>query len=221
MYQIKKEEVQYIRHNGAMIPEQLLISMAKNADTIEEARSYLISLMAHGLIFGIRDYIYKVNEMREHHHLAPIPIPEDMDDMTNGRKKYKKSPEDMARDKYKRMDEPMKNALLKTALGEIADKRMELINKKAVWIGVYHVVHDRLDGGIVKNTFYATAKAIEPDNWPTKFRISEDTMSNYAHHISCKDSLEAYFDMDENPFEELCDAFWEVLSRMILTNAYE
>ena len=215
------EDVQYIRHNGAMIPEQLLISMAKNADTIEEARSYLLSLMAHGLIYGIRDYIYKVNEIREHHHLEPIPIPEDMDDMMKGRKRNNKSPEDLAREKYKRMDEAMKNALLKTALGEFADKRQELINKKAVWIGVYHVVHDRLDGGIVKNTFYTTATTIVPDNWPVKFRISEGTMSNYAHYISYNDSLEAYFDMDENPFKELCDAFWEVLSRMILTNAYE
>ena len=213
-----KEEVQYIWHDGVRIREDQLVSMAMSAGTYALAEHYVCSLLAHGVMHGISDYINKVNEIREQYNVQPIPVPGGMEDMPKGRKK---SPEDMARDKYKRMDEPMKNALLKTALSEIADKRMELINKKAVWIGVYHVVHDRLDGGIVKNTFYATAKAIEPDNWPTKFRISEDTMSNYAHHISCKDSLEAYFDMDENPFEELCDAFWEVLLRMILTNAYE
>ena len=213
-----KEEVQYIWHDGVRIREDQLVSMAMSAGTYALAEHYVCSLLAHGVMHGISDYINKVNEIREQYNVQPIPVPGGMEDMQKGRKK---SPEDMARDKYKRMDEPMKNALLKTALSEIADKRMELINKKAVWIGVYHVVHDRLDGGIVKNTFYATAKAIEPDNWPTKFRISEDTMSNYAHHISCKDSLEAYFDMDENPFEELCDAFWEVLLRMILTNAYE
>ena len=215
------EEVQYIWHDGATIPENLLINMAKTAGTYDGAKPYLFSLLAHGVMHGISDYINKVNEIREQYNVQPIPVPGGMEDMPKGRKKNEKSPEDMAREKYKLMDEPMKNALLKTALGEIADMRLALINKKAVWIGVYHVVHDRLDGGIVKNTFYATAKAIEPDNWPAKFRISEDTMSNYAHHISCKDSLEAYFDMDENPFEELCEAFWEVLLRMILTNAYE
>ena len=216
-----KEEVQYIWHDGATIPENLLMTMAKTAGTYEGAKPYLFSLLAHGVMHGISDYIYKVNEIRELCGVEPIPVPENMDDMMNARKGYKKSPEDLAREKYKQMNDTMKYALLKTALGEIADKRLELIKKKAVWIGVYHVVHDRLDGSIVKNTFYTTAKAIEPDNWPVKFRISEDTMSNYAHHISYNDSMEAYFDMDENPFKELCDAFWEVLSRMILTNAYE
>ena len=213
-----KEEVQYIWHDGVRIREDQLVSMAMSAGTYALAEHYVCSLLAHGCANGLAYIINKANEIREQYNVQPIPVPGGMEDMPKGRKK---SPEDLAREKYKRMDEPMKNALLKTALSEIADKRMELINKKAVWIGVYHVVHDRLDGGIVKNTFYATAKAIEPDNWPAKFRISEDTMSNYAHHISCKDSLEAYFDMDENPFEELCEAFWEVLSRMILTNAYE
>ena len=60
----EKEEVQYIWHDGATIPENLLISMAKNAGTYDSAKGYIMSPMAHGLMYGITDYINKVNEIR-------------------------------------------------------------------------------------------------------------------------------------------------------------
>ena len=64
-------EVQYIWHDGATIPEDLLISMAKTAGCYESAKPYLFSLMAHGLNHGIRNYIYKVNEIRDYYHVVP------------------------------------------------------------------------------------------------------------------------------------------------------
>ena len=220
MTQISFED-QYIKHNGASIPAVLFMSMAKNARTYVEAESYLISLMAHALqVYGHTDFIEKANEILTHHNVAPIPMPEDSC-QTSERKMNKKSPADMAREKYQQLDVNMQYALLRNGLAVMADKKRHLINKKAIWIAVYHVVHDRLDGSMVKTDFQEKAIGITPDNWPDKFVISESTMANYAHYISYEDSLEAYYDMENNPFKEFCDALWDVLEPMILTSAYE
>ena len=63
MIQNNNKEVQYIWHDGVRIREDQLISMAMNARGYEEAKGYVMSLMAHGLTFGIRTYIYKVNNL--------------------------------------------------------------------------------------------------------------------------------------------------------------
>ena len=34
-----------------------------------------------------------------------------------------------------------------------------------------------------------------------------------------KDRREAYYDMDSNPWEELCNMFWEVVRQHILTKS--
>ena len=210
------KEVQYIWHDGVRIREDQLISMAKNASTYEEAKCYIISLMAHGLVYGIYDYINKVNEIRVHHHVSPMPIPKGQYDEIVGNNK-----EELARKKYKMLNDEQKLALLKNGLYVFADNHIDLINKKAVWIGVYHVVHDRLDGSIVKATFNEVADAIVPDNWPEKYKISDATMANYAHYILYEDSFEAYYDMEDNPFDEFCNVLWELLESIILTSAYE
>lgn len=220
MTQISFED-QYIKHNGASIPAVLFMSMAKNARTYVEAESYLISLMAHALqLYGHADFIEKANEIMSHHDVAPIAMPEDSG-QTSERKKNKKCSADMAREKYQQLDVNMQCALLRNGLAVVADKKRHLINRKAVWIAVYHVVHDRLDGSIVKSVFQEMAIDITPDNWPEEYVISKSTMANYAHYISYEDSLEAYYDMENNPFKEFCDALWEQFETMILTSAYE
>ena len=216
MTQNDNKEVQYIWHDGVRIREDQLISMAKNASTYEEAKCYIISLMVHGLVYGIYDYINKVNEIRVRHHVPPMPIPKAQHDEIVGNNK-----EELARKKYKMLNDEQKLALLKNGLYVFADNHIDLRNKKAVWIGVYHVVHDRLDGSIVKATFNEVADAIVPDNWPEKYKISDATMANYAHYILYEDSFEAYYDMEDNPFDEFCNVLWELLESIILTSAYE
>ena len=213
-------EVQYIWHDGVRIREDQLISMAKTARGYEEVKSYVMSLMAHGIIYGIHDYIYKVNEILKHHNALPFPVPDEMEH-NEVHSKYKKSSADMAREKYQELDEENQYELLMNALWMLVDKHGKLVNKKVVWIGVFHVVHDRLDGSIVKSDFTEMAKAIEPANWPKDFSISDSTMANYSHYISYEDSAEAYYDMEDNPFDEFCNALWSILEPLILTSAYE
>ena len=95
----EKEEVQYIWHDGATIPENLLISMAKTAGTYDGAKPYLFSLLAHGVMHGISDYINKVNEIREHCHVPPIPVPKEMEESSPRQKET----DSMARKKFQMM----------------------------------------------------------------------------------------------------------------------
>jgi hypothetical protein len=53
------EEVQYIWHDGVRIREDQLVSMAMSAGTYALAEHYACSLLAHGVMHGIGDYIIR------------------------------------------------------------------------------------------------------------------------------------------------------------------
>ena len=48
--------------------------------------------------------------------------------------------------------------------------------------------------------------------------ISKATLSNFAHYIDRDDRQEAYYDMENNPWEELCNVFWKITEQLILTS---
>jgi len=42
------------------------------------------------------------------------------------------------------------------------------------------------------------------------------TMSNFARCVDYEDRFEAYYDMEANPWKELCDVYWNILKGQIL-----
>ena len=208
----EKEKVQYIWHDGATIPENLLISMAKNAGTYDSAKGYIMSLMAHGLMYGITDYINKVNEIREHYRVMPIPVPKGM-----GESSPKQMETDaMARKKYQAMKQDEREIVIGDSLYLLTLEHDKLFKSKNDWLGIYLVIKDRVDGSMSRSDFAVLAKNATPSCWPSELQIGDRTLSNFARCIAYEDRFEAYYDMDNNPWEELCETFWDILKHEIM-----
>ena len=92
-----------------------------------------------------------------------------------------------------------------------------IFRSRTSWIGIYLVIRDRLDSNLSKKGFEKMAKRITPDSFPEFFRIGYSTLSNYSHYICIEDRVEAYYDMENNPWEDLCDEFWEVVKDQLFT----
>ena len=101
---------------------------------------------------------------------------------------------------------------------ELKDMHANLFKSKIDWNGIFLVVRDRLDESVRKSEFYTLAQKMTPEGWPTDMKIALSTMTNFAHYVEYNDRQEAYYDMENNPWEDLCDRFWEILEELILTS---
>lgn len=215
------EEVQYIWHDGATIPENLLISMAKNAGSFVVAEHCLVSYYRHILAqHGLGDYINKENEVRSHYNVVNAPMPKADAKSEGGRRDNQElAKNDLARKRYMELNYEMRTMLLKESLRALINNNKDIFASKVHWLGVYLVIHDRLDGAINRTSFVKLADAIKPEEWAEDLAIGENTMTNFAHYVDYNDRKEAYYDMENNPWETLCSSFWNVLRQVILTRS--
>ena len=189
------EEVQYIWHDGA--------------------KPYLFSLLAHGVMHGISDYINKVNEIREQYNVTPIPVPKDMEENVF-KHKHMYSNSEIAKKKFLGLSEQKKHSVLMSSLYVLMSEHRGLFTSKTHWIGIFLVIHDRLDGKIIKTNFKVLASAITPAQWPEELCIGDSTMGNFSRLYDYSDRLEAYYDMENNPQKDLCNTFWDILESQIM-----
>ena len=61
-------------------------------------------------------------------------------------------------------------------------------------------------------------RKITPSDWPEDLTISDSTLGNISHYIIKSDKSKAYYSMKKNPWEELCNTFWEIVKEKILTS---
>ena len=59
-----------------------------------------------------------------------------------------------------------------------------------------------------------------PADWPDYLRINKSTLSTMSRYIKAEDRELAYYEMEDNPFDELCNEFWMILSEQILTSIW-
>jgi hypothetical protein len=60
------------------------------------------------------------------------------------------------------------------------------------------------------------ADGITPEEFPDKLHISESTMKNFTKVITDPhDRNEAYYDMKNNPQEDLCEELWYAIEKML------
>ena len=84
-------------------------------------------------------------------------------------------------------------------------------------MGLYLVIRDRLEDNLSQTDFFSFAQEITPDNWPEGLRISKGTFNTFSRYVkSADDRYETYYDMKENPWKELCDAFWSIIKKRLL-----
>lgn len=211
-----REEKQYVWHDGVRISDEQLITLAKNAGCYALAEHYLLSLLAHGTMHGLAYYINKVNEVRAHYGVIPIPTPKQDDDQGCRKTCYTPmSIEDQARKKYRAMTPEQRVALFKDCLMLLIVNHPHLFKFKNQWQGIYLVVRDRLDNGLSQSDFLSFATSATPERWPRRLMISGNELKNLRRDLHIVDMDEAYYEMDVNPHRALCDTFWEIIKQAI------
>ena len=211
-----ENEKEYVWHDGVRISDEQLISMATNAGSYALAEHYLTSLLAHGTMYGLTYYINKVNEVRAHYGVMPIPTPKQADDHEwNNSRHTRQSLDDQARMKYRAMSIESRVALFRDCLMILRVNYPKLFRFKNQWQGVYLVVRDRLDNGLSQSDFLSFAKSAIPKDWPARLWINENVIKNFSRDMQYDDDDEAYYEMDYNPFGLLCETFWEILKQQI------
>lgn len=211
-----ENEKEYVWHDGVRISDEQLVSMARNAGSYALAEHYLCSLLAHGTMYGLTYYINKVNEVRNHYGVMPIPTPKQADEEgCDNNRNTRHSLEDQARMKYRAMSIEGRVALFRDCLMILRVNYPKLFRFKNQWQGVYLVVRDRLDNGLSQSDFLSFAKSAIPKDWPARLWINENVIKNFSRDMQYDDDDEAYYEMDYNPFGLLCDTFWEILKQQI------
>lgn len=214
-----KESKDFVYHNGLYFTVEEMILQAKNAGEYSLAQPYIVPLLYHANRYHLSYINDEVDKIWKHYNIAPYPsagVPASSNNMPNYEENTK--PADLARKIYGEMTKDQQKAVLKEALTKLRFNNEKLFNNKSCWIGVYLVVKDRLDEKINQSNFYNLGVSITPDNWPDKVRIEKTTMSNFTRKIEdVKDRETAYYEMTNNPYEDLCERFWNILLPLILT----
>jgi hypothetical protein len=210
---------EYVCLDGVYVKEDQVVKMAGNAGSFAVAEHYLCALLANAVIYGKRDVILKVNEVREFYHVPLIPLPEDREEEDDAwhHTGLNCTADDQARFVFQKMTKEERRDVLKRSMSYLRENYHLFIYTRH-WLSIFLVVRDRLVGESLKQTgFFGLAKEITPDNWPIRLRIGENTSKNFGREIEEDDRGEAYYDMKQNPQKQLCDTFWEIVKSMILT----
>ena len=210
---MRNEEKEYVWHDGIRINDAQLVTLAMNAGSYHVAEHYLLSLLAHGVMHHLPDYINKVNQVREFYGVAPIPAPKN--NFTEDAKPKKCDMGAKVRRLYLKMTASEHEELLSQCLLVMMANYPKLFKFKNQWQGLYLVVRDRLDNGLSQCDFLTFARSATPEHWPRRLMISGNELKNLRRDLHVVDMDEAYYEMDYNPYGLLCDTFWEIIKQVI------
>lgn len=206
----------YVYLDGKWLKAEDVLLMAISSGCMAIAEHYLCAYLTNAVINGNIDAIAQLNEVRMAYNLKPIPD-------TENKGKGKSTPcnetrADLARKKFKDLSADKKEWLLKEGMKGLQVGHRNLFKSKVDWNGIFLVVRDRLDANIRKSDFPNMARKMSPEDWPADLMIADSTMTNFAHYVDISDRQEAYYDMQNNPWKDLCYTFWDILETLILTS---
>ena len=209
---------EYVYLDSLWLKEDKVLQLAYNAGSWDKAEHYLFAYLANAVINGNLKAIERVNEVRASYGVKPIPFKEDNGSGDHLHRKKVVSSADLAREKYTHMNWEKRKEVLMASLVDIMNLHLVLFKSSAYWNGIFLVIRDRVDGKLKKTEFAGLAELITPESWPKSLVISKTTLNNFSHYLDLSDREEAYYDMANNPWEDLCEKFWEILEQHILTN---
>jgi hypothetical protein len=134
-----EDRLNFVWHNGVKVEYSMLVTLAKGAGDYALAQPYLVSLLAHGLVYGYSDYIDLVNEIRAYYQVAKIPVPKQEAGEKDGQKLTRQQRLDAIRKKYLKMSTPEKELLLQKALTALRENHPNIFRRKNHWLGIYLV----------------------------------------------------------------------------------
>ena len=212
---MEKELSEYIFLDGMWLQEKQLLKLAMNVGNFALAEHYLCALLANAVIYGKRDVILKVNEVREFYGVPQIPTPGN--EVTKDCSRQGDSLDNKARVIFRKMPVEERKELLRSCLTLLRTNHHLFIYARH-WLGVFLVIRDRLEGNSLKmKNFIGYANDIMPLDWPKTLKMDLNTYKNFGREIDFKDKDEAYYDMENCPQRELCDTLWDIIKQTILT----
>lgn len=194
--------------DGDDLPVQKVLNMAKGARDNSIAEHYLVALFYEADVREDRWLRSECRDIMQKRGMSRSPeLPASEGNLPNDL-----SLEDEARRYFKELTDGNKLNLLRKAMKQLRDSNV--FNKKQHWIGVFLVLRDRLSGDSKQSHFTEYAKKFTPDDFPEDLKIGK-VMTNVSKII---DVNELYYKMEYNPFETVCDNFWNVILNLIRPN---
>ena len=216
---MNKDLKDYVYLDTMWLQEKQLLKLAMNVGSYQMAEHYLCAYLFDAVAKGKREALLEVNKVREHYGVAPIPLSqEDMQDDYELRGKTRVSASDLqAKKLFLQMSNAERVEVLRLSLTLLIANHHLFIYARH-WLGIFMVVRDRLVGeSLNQQTFFTMANEMSPENLPKKLVYNENTRKNFGREINDMDRGEVYFKMRHNPQKDLCDTFWEILKKTLLT----
>ena len=214
----------FINVDGVHHREDEVLRMAKNCGNYVVAEHYIGAILFHAIAYSKNHLIEMVNEIREAYHVPPLPTPGKNPASRNnmpGRGSLQEDADLLSRKLYQKMTVQKRWDILRESLTSLRLEDKGLFNNKSCWMGIMMVVRDRLDPSQNMSGLYDFSGNMMPSDWPATLKPSETTGSNFSKKVDVKDRGLAYFEMENNPWKELCDTFWDILKKRILQEIYE
>ncbi len=209
----------HINLDGATVSEQLLETMAIECNRSDVAEHYLLAYYRQIVMEnGLGHYVELENRVRARYNKNLVHIPESGEVSRKNHCDRDREQNESARKRYQAMSKKERKMIIEESLIVLIKEHRQLFTSKNHWIGLYLVVKDRVDGNMTKLDFTNGVLGINMDSWPDDLKISERTLSNFARCVDYEDRYEAYYDMESNPWEELCDVYWDILKGQVLMN---
>ena len=210
----------YVFIDGVHLRKEALLKMARNVGNPTVAEHYIFFLQRHAYMYKMHELLEELQRIWVNHQFVPLPNPKPSPDSDKYAPSFNplfESREEKARKAYRRMKPGERIAVLRTSLLLLRLENEPLFTKSACWIGIYLVVRDRLDSMLKPKDFYDNyASKCMPTNWPENLKIKDKTLRNISRYVKTEESDLAYYDMDHNPFNDLCSEFWGILLEQIL-----
>ena len=216
---MNKDLKDYVYLDTMWLQEKQLLKLAMNVGSYQMAEHYLCAYLFDAVAKGKREALLEVNKVREHYGVQPIPLSqEDMQDDYELRGKTRVSASDLqAKKLFLQMSNAERVEVLRLSLTLLIANHHLFIYARH-WLGIFMVVRDRLVGeSLNQQTFFTMANEMSPENLPKKLVYNENTRKNFGREINDMDRGEVYFKMRHNPQKDLCDTFWEILKKTLLT----
>jgi len=200
-------------HDGVYLPIEFLVEMAMNAPDYHTAEHYIVSLLYCAAMCGNRKLLEDCQKVRQHFGAQPYPEPH----ASWGNKSAIRTKEEV-RSIFGKLNDNTQRELLceaiKIMIHETDETGKAIFCQKQHWMAVYLVLRDGLGIRCSQTAFASYANSITPHDCPDGLRIGTSTMTNFSKTIT---EEKPYYEMKHNPFGKVCDAFWRIVERLILT----
>ncbi len=208
----------YVYLDGAWLGEEQLLKLAADAGSYGVAEHYLVALLVNAVLNGHRRVLPKVNEVRLRYGVLPIPYINNMAEEKTQEERITKDLNLIARQIYGQLSREERARTVRNCLLTLIHKYHKLFSSRSCWNGIFLVIRDRVDVRMKLSDFTAFVLESTPSGWPKRLGIGSTTMGNFSHYVGSAHREEAYYLMSNNPWQELCDRFWEILREEIFTN---